>query len=242
MHPFKLLIFLFPILFFSCKKENMLDCVKRAGSDTWETRIVPPFTRLKIQDQVNVFITQGNTQEVKVEAGKNLISLVRTEVNYDVLSIKDDNKCNWSRSYKNKINVYVTVPKLTHINFDGSGQVKSLNTITGDMIDVLTNSAGDMELTLDMYEVISHLHGSTDMILHGKSNLHGIWHSGEGYLRCSDLKTDVTWTYLIGAGNEYLNAKDQLSATLKGIGDVYYSGNPTVNSTATSSGKLIHQR
>ncbi|MFH1005754.1 MAG: head GIN domain-containing protein [Bacteroidota bacterium] len=231
----------FPFFLFSCNKENCWDCIKRAGKVTTEVRVVPPFTKLKIRDNVNVFITQGNSQEIKVEAGKNLISLVSTKVSNDELLIQNNNKCNWSRSYKNNLNVYVTVTQLTHIYFDGSGQIKSTNTIVGNSLDVLTNTAGDVELTIDMHSVISHLHSSADITLHGKSDYHGIFHGGEGFLKCEDLQTFTTWTMVRGTGNEYLNVKNQLVAFLEWTGDIYYSGNPVVDSKISGSGKLIHQ-
>ena len=88
---------------YSCSKENRWDCIKRTGKPAIETRTLPPFTKIYLKDNIDLFIKQGITEEVKIEAGSNLISLIKTEVDSGILHISNDNRCNWARSYKNGV-------------------------------------------------------------------------------------------------------------------------------------------
>ncbi|MBI4929738.1 MAG: DUF2807 domain-containing protein [Bacteroidetes bacterium] len=214
--------------------------LKRTGEKTSVIRELPPFTKIYLKDNVNVFITQGNLQEVKVEGGENLIPLVKTEVINGELHIDNDNKCNWSRSYKKgTLTVYVTIPSLRYISHHGSGKISSNGIISCDTLDILTNESGDVELWLNAHVVFNHLGTTSDVTLHGTSSLMGIYHTGEGYLHCEDLETDFTWSYSKASGNEYLNAKQSLALTIDWEGDVYYSGNPAASVKGTGNGKLI---
>ena len=235
-------IALLSVIFFSCNKESRWDCIKRTGKTSTDIRSLPPFTKIIAEDNVNVFITQGNIQEVKVEAGNNLISLIKTEVDAGTLRIQNNNQCNWARSYKNgTINVYLILPTLVHISHFGSGQIKSNGTITSDTLTILTRESGDVELTINTYMVLTQVHSTSDVTLHGKSSLHGNFHIGAGFLHCENLQTDCGWYYSKASGNEYLNVKNCMGVTIDWVGNIYYSGNPTIEVNGTGEGKLIHQ-
>ncbi|MDQ3046695.1 MAG: DUF2807 domain-containing protein, partial [Bacteroidota bacterium] len=98
-------IFLITFLwsFPSCKKENMCDCIKRTGSVIFETRELPPFDKVYVENNLNVFITQDSVFEVKVEAGKNIVPLIKLEVVDGTLYCRNKNRCSWARSYKNPL-------------------------------------------------------------------------------------------------------------------------------------------
>jgi len=227
----------------ACKKENRWDCIKRTGEQTTDTRVLAPFTNIFLKDNIDVFITQGAVQEVKIIAGKNLVSLVKTEVVNGELHISNENKCNWARSYKKGvIQVYITLPTLNYIEHDGSGQVKSQNTISCYNISVMTKESGDVELSLDASTVYLQCLGSSDITLHGRASNLGVYHISEGYIHCEDFPVDVAWTGSFASGNEYLNVHSSLGATIGWVGDIYYTGNPpAIEEKGNGKGRLIPQ-
>lgn len=237
-------LFFFILIIWSCNKESRWDCIKRTGTISNDLRILPPFAKIYLNDNVNIFIKQGIQQEVKIEAGKNLISLIKTEVVNNELFIKNNNRCNWARSYKNgDINVYITMPVLRCITHYGSGNIKSLDTIVCDTLEMLTRESGDIDLTINANIVFSRLHGTSDITLRGKSHLQGIFHMGEGFLHFEDLETQDTWSHSKASGNQYLNAKNNLSVRLDWVGNIYYVGNPTItiSDIGKGTGKVIQQ-
>jgi len=227
---------------YSCNKENRWDCVKRTGQNTTEIRTLPPFDKIYLKDNIDVFIVQGNTPEVKIEAGSNLISLIKTEVDSGVLRITNDNRCNWARAYKNgTINVYITMPVLRFLWHFGSGFLQSKDTIACDTLDIWAHQTGNVDLIVNANIIYTNMHTTADVTLRGRSAVLGNWHVGEGYLHCADLLTDIMWTETRASGDEYFNVKTDLAATIGWIGNIYYSGNPHITLKGEGKGKLIQQ-
>lgn len=235
-------IFAFVLSGIACRKENRGDCFKRTGDIITETRSVSGFDKIFVEDNVNVFITQDSVFEVKVEAGENLIPLIKTELTDGELRIKNDNRCNWTRSYKPQVNVYLKMPVVKYITSDGVGTIKSTNTITTPSFDYRLMNLGDIELTVSNQEVIGHMHGAGDIYLHGTTNHHACNIVGNGFIRASDLRTSYTWISSTTSGNVYVRASDLLQVLIHGNGDVIYYGQPsTVEYEITGTGKLIAQ-
>jgi hypothetical protein len=226
----------------SCKKENRWDLVKRTGDIVTETRTVAPFKKIYLEDNVNVFITQDSVFEVKVEAGENLISLIKTEVRDSQIFISNDNKYNWTRSYKPKVNVYLRMPEIKFITSDGTGKIQSLNTITTPSFDYRLKDIGDIELTVNNHDVLGHMHGPGDVYLHGATYHHACHIVGNGFIHAEDLTTSYTWMYTNTSGNIYMRVQGLLQLTLDGSGDIIYTGHPgTVETITRGTGKIIAQ-
>ncbi|HEY4798930.1 MAG TPA: head GIN domain-containing protein [Bacteroidia bacterium] len=229
-------------LFISCSKENRWDCIKRTGEKSSQQRILPPFNKIFMKDNIDVYITQGPVQDVRVEAGKNLVSLIKTEVSDGMLTLKNDNKCNWMRNYKNgTISVYITMPQIRYVYNYGSGEIKGTNSLSCDTLDILTNESGDVEFSLTARVVFLHLNSTSDVTLHGTAPILGISHEGEGYLYCNDLLTNITWSHSHASGNEYLNVQNGLYVTIDWAGNIYYTGNPTTELKGNGIGQLIKE-
>lgn len=227
------------LLFAACKKENACDCIKRTGPITTQKRELSGFDKIIVHDNIHVFITQDSNFEVIVEAGKNLRGLITTEVSDGTLVIKNKNRCNWTRSYKEPINVYIKMPVIKYITSEGTGNIKSLNTITTNTFDVRTKNSGNIELTVNNTLVISHMHGAGDLTLHGYTKEHACDIGGTAFLRCRDLQTESTSIHTFTTGQCYVQASNSLLCIIDKIGDVYCYGNPTtINKTVRGTGKL----
>jgi hypothetical protein len=227
------------LLFGGCKKENRCDCIKRTGTIITDTRSVPFFDKITAEGNVKVYITQDSIQEVKVQAGEHLISLIETEVVDGTLFIRNKNRCNWTRSYKNPLNVYITLPKLKYLTSDGTGDITSLNTLTTDTMDVQTKNSGNIELTINNSEIRTHMHGGGDVTLHGSTQEHDISIGGTAYLYCQDLHTSYTYLHAFTIGLCYVNVTNLFICQLDDIGDVYCYGNPSdIQKTVDGKGKI----
>lgn len=246
MHVIKNLSLLFvviQVLFcFSCKKENCFDCIKRTGKIEKENRLLNGFNRIIVNNDVNVFITQDSIFEVVVEAGKNIIPLIVTEVSDSTLVIKNNNRCKWTRSYNKPLNVYVKMPFVKYITSFSSGKITSLNTITTNMFNIEIRSSGDIELTVDNNTILSEVRNVGDLYLHGKTLNHNCNIHDNSFLYSQDLMTDYTQITTYSTGNCYINVANQLDYTILAIGDIYCSEKPTIiNKTDTGKGKIYFE-
>lgn len=242
-HRFALAASLITGLFLnSCKEENMCDCIKRTGDIITETRDLKNFTDITVEDNLNVYITQDTVFEVKIEAGENIVPLIKAEVSDGVLKLRNDNRCNWTRSYDKPFNVYVKMPVIGYILSNGTGNITSVNTITTPTIDLETKSSGDIEFTVNNTKVTSHMFGYGDIHLHGNTVEHACSIGGDGFLYASDLQSTETWLRTYTNGLCYVRAQNKLTVIIDKDGDVYCYGNPPIiNKTQNGSGNLIMQ-
>ena len=235
-------LLLIPLFFFiACKKENMLDLFKRTGKIVKETRIVSHVRNFSAgKGKINCFFTRDTVFKVEVEAGKNLIDLIKTEVIGDTLFITNHNRCNFSRSYKPQINIYISTPDLRKIIQRGAGTIKSTNTIKGDSLFLETWSSGDVYVDLDCDYLKTHVHNSTAVYATGSARSHDayMWHNSTFF--GDNLNTDYTSVYDNTTGNFYCNANIRISATMRLNGDIIYSGNPAISvDYSGGTGKII---
>jgi putative autotransporter adhesin-like protein len=235
----RFLVFISSVLFLfaSCKKENRCDCIKRTGDIITVTRDLKKFDRLFVEQNVNVFIIQDTVTEVKVEAGENIEPLIQTVVEDGILIIRNKNRCNWSRSYKKPLNVYIKTPGLKYIHSNGTGNIKSVNTITVDSFDVRIENSGNIELTVNSGQVISHIYGAGDLTLHGTSSEHLCSIGGASFLYASDLTTNYTWIQSFTLGLCYVKTSGLLTYRIDDKGDIYCYGHPTTVQKISNQGK-----
>jgi len=216
------------------------DCFKSTGEIVFEDRGVQSFTQIETHNNVNVIITQGAFSSVTIEAGKNLIGKVTTVVQGDSLVIRNENKCNWIRSYKYDINAYVTVKNLRRIDHQGFGRISSSNTVNAITLYISNHNNGDVELDLNVGYLYTDMHKTGDVILKGTAGGHEVYSSGNNWLRCASLETGYTAVQSVTTGDCYVKASDSLKAGIYSLGSIYYSGNPQkITSTIEGSGELI---
>ncbi|HTB05411.1 MAG TPA: DUF2807 domain-containing protein [Bacteroidia bacterium] len=225
----------------SCKKA--CNCVESTGEPTEQTVTVPYFEQINAYNNINVFISMGSPEQVQIQGGKNLLSNVSAEVSNGVLILKNNNICNWLRSYaKSAINVYITMPRITYITSSGVGTIQSTDTLTTDTIQVTTSNTGNINLTLNNQLIEGHLFGSSDLSLAGKSHQFLCSYvGGTGSLYCNNLTTGYTFFSDNTTGDCYIGTTNLFDIVISQIGNVYYLGNPTIHPTITGSGQLIHE-
>ncbi|PWL29329.1 head GIN domain-containing protein [uncultured Roseivirga sp.] len=216
--------------------------VSLAWAQGKETRDVGNFDYISMSISGKVYVTQGNKNEVIVEADRDDMENIRTEVRGGRLSISTKSKggwFSWGDGLDGKVNIYVTVKELTGVNVSGSGDVISRNTIKVDMFEASISGSGDIEIELDARAVQSKITGSGNIELSGSAQRAKLGISGSGKYYAEDLKVDDYEVSISGSGRAAINTNGELDVRISGSGSVYYSGNPTgVNTNVSGSGRV----
>ena len=232
------------LLLASCKKENMCDCLKGTGGEETEIRNISGFAKIKLYNNVDLVIRHGKPYGCKVIAGSHLIDKITTETDGEFLVIRNNNKCNWVRSFQNKYTVEVSLPSLQYIYYAGSGNISSADTIheTIFSMDGWTCS-GSVNLLLNTGTSWLTLHtGTADLKVSGNSGVSYVYNSGSGPMDCSKLETG--YTYVTNAGTNDLSVwvTKELGARIMLQGDIYYLGSPyKIEKDIAGKGSLIHR-
>lgn len=117
-----LIFFIAIVLLVSCKKAEERACIKNAGGKTTLELALPDFEKLHIGPKLEVVLIQDTVNKLVIEGRKNLVNLITADINEDgYLVIKNNNKCDFIRSYKNnKITLKVHFVQLYRLHFEGT--------------------------------------------------------------------------------------------------------------------------
>lgn len=229
--------------FFSCGKDS--SCLKSTGKKSVDFRtITSEIEHIILKNDVDLVITQDSVASVRVEGGENVLPFVRVRQKGNTLEIKDDNKCNFLRSYKKDITVYLSLPTLKSIDYTGHGKITSTHVLQLDTFFFETrNGTGSIRLLLDAKKVSVLQHtGPSDITLVGKANEVFLFSSGGGWFFCKDFVGKQVHINQDGTGDIITNATETLLIELTSIGNIDYYGNPIVTiSTNSGRGKLRHK-
>jgi hypothetical protein len=217
-------------------------CLQGAGEVTTETRTAAPFTEIALYNRVNVVLIQDTVNSIQVEAGRHLLSGIETSIENNVLTIADNNTCNWARDLDTRIKVFIHAANLQKINYYGSGDVTSANTLQAEKLAIDSwEGVGSFKLDLAVQHCDVILRkNNTDVTLSGNCDFAYVYCGDQGKadlrnLVCNQVSVDHKGIY-----DTYVNAKDSLAANVLYKGNVYYKGHPPVmQAVCTNTGKMI---
>lgn len=213
------------------------ESIRGTGDIVEENRDISNFQSLLTEGSINVKIIPGDRYALKIVGDDNIIPYVVTEIREDELSIHYQDRVSISNAHTH---VEVTVPFLNKIKTSGSGDISSEGTITNNkMIEISSAGSGDIQLSVNSPAVKIVGAGSGDFELSGETRDLNYSGSGSGDLNCRALKAENAKISIRGSGNVNVFASNTLSANIAGSGNVFYWGNPSLQSVnVAGSGKM----
>ena len=205
------------VAFSSCTRDR----VTGNGSITTQDRPVSNFTKITAKGSTDAFIVKGNTFKVQVKGSDNLVPYFETRVVNGTLNLGFENDVNVRHD---DIQVFVTMPVLTGLKTQGSGNISASGNFT-DNADFETVIAGSGNITIEQGSARNF---STD--ISGSGDVHAFGFNAEN----ANIKVS-------GSGNSRITASNQLDVRIAGSGNVYYKGSPQVSVKISGSGSVIKQ-
>lgn len=177
------------------------------GNVKKENREVSAFNAIKLNGVFNVFLKQGDELKLIIEADDNILPVIKSNVENDVLIIKTKKLSSIKKS--TKTNVYITFKDINQIDFSGVGDLNCEFPIKLTKLSINNHGVGNINLTGSCNEVV-------------------IKNAGVGNINTSKLtakKMDVSNS---GVGNVDIYVTDELKLTNSGIGNIYYGGGASI--------------
>lgn len=214
-------------------------CFKSTGKIITEERLIESSIRnIYLEDEIELVLTQSDNPYLSVEAGENLLPYIETIIEGDKITIRNNNTCNFLRSYKNKIQVNLSTKSLRYISYSGTENISATNTIVVDTLEIETIGVGDIIMDVDiddMLNVFQH-EGPSDFYLSGESTNSYLYSRGKGWFYLQDLTSQSAFINHNGTGDFNLKVIDDLFIDLYSIGNVGYYGSPTNVSIGVKEG------
>jgi hypothetical protein len=205
-----------------------------------EDRHLSGFNAVSVAGSFDVYITQGSTESVKVEAASDVIDRIVTEVEGGVLKIyiKNNNGFNWSWGNKKMI-VYVSIKDVNAVSLTGSGDVYFKNGLRAPSLKLKLTGSGDLTGKVDVKSLESSVSGSGDITVSGRAENSSVSVVGSGDFTGQNLTTTNTTVKVAGSGDARVNAADKIDASVVGSGDVHYTGAAkNISSSKAGSGSV----
>ncbi|MDQ7947984.1 MAG: DUF2807 domain-containing protein [Pedobacter sp.] len=202
------------LLFTSCGKDSL----RADGQLITETRNPGVFHSIEASGSNKVYITYGNEFKIELKGSANLIPFFGTNVVSKVLHLS----YNRHHIEHDDIEIYVTMPTMQALSFEGSGDVEisgAFPAITALHIEL--EGSGQLKARQE-FEV-----GHAALKLKGSNKID-----------LSRVKVKDADIELSGSGEARLNILQQLNAEINGSGTIYYQGSPSVNTKINGNGKV----
>ena len=235
-------------LMLSCAKDNAPNCIQTAGDLTIIEQNIDPFDRILVNENIELILLQGSEHKLKIESGKHLIPDVNYTIdNNGLLTLNDNNQCNWVRNYT-PTKIFVTTPNLKEIRSNTQYTIKSEGILGFPNLKLISEnfnedniSSGDFNLIVqnESISVISNnisqffISGSTDTLFVG-------FYSGTTAFFGANLLAQDVEIFHRSSHDITVNPVQSLSGVLRSTGNlISVNEPPNVDVSELYTGSLI---
>ncbi len=207
------------------------------------------FHSIELTDNFILEIVKGESREITIEGESNLLPYVLTEVERSKLIIR--RKDNFNLISRKPIKIQVTTPSVFTLNNIGKGTIKldtldisklTVNNINGSIIVakdlnieelVITSEGGATSEIHGTFSSVSLRQiGSGNCFVFGESETINLIQEGSGIIDALNLSVKNADLFLFGSGVIYCHITDTINVTAKGVGRIYFKGDPVINNNS----------
>ena len=193
------------------------------------------FNAIKVQQGINLYLTQGNSIKINVEADENIIDLLITEVKDNVLKVYFEKNV-----YKAKArNVYLTANEISSIRTSSGAHVKSENTLQVSSLILHSSSGSSIKIYVNADKIDSSTSSGADIDIYGKTQFISAKASSGSSIDADELESVDAYAKASSGANIDLNVSGKLTAKASSGGDIDYEGSPSDVNKDTSSGGRV---
>ncbi|KJD35397.1 lipoprotein [Tamlana sedimentorum] len=238
------------LLIFACNSENANNCFQKSGDVVEHEFVVEDFTKIWVNRDVELILTEGATQSVQVETGKNLLNDVTAVVVDGELVLTDNNSCNYVRDY-GVTKFYVTAPNITEIRSSTQYEIRSNGVLTYPSLSIYSEDfnepdtflSGEFYLEVDNNSLRLVFNGLSNCFVSGKTNSMNLtFAAGTSRFEGRDLAAQNVVIWNRSSNDMVLNPIQSLRGKISGTGDVILVNTPPIVEVEQQyTGRLIYE-
>lgn len=199
---------------------------------------------IKVNGVVDVHIKMSDSENVRYvfnnKQFKNKSTFEDGELKMNFPSNKRGFKLFGTSNYK--VQAYVSVKRLSHIQMNGVGTVKTEGLLETDQIKVVNKGTGSMKLQLDAIKIKGYNAGVGSLRLSGSADTASLSNKGVGSLDAEKLIVQVLDGKNDGIGSMEVYAEKEIKLRNSGVGSLHYSGSAQVISSRSEGIGSISKR
>lgn len=191
-----------------------LNAVEGNGVELRQERNVDDFREVRLLGTGDLLVTSGVDTAVAITCDENLVPLIRTEVDGDVLKIFPEEPI---------------APEVDLVIEVGTPSIRSVSCA----------GAGSMEVRgIDEDDFNAGLSGAGKVELYGRADRLEVDVSGVGSVEAEELVAREAIVRVSGVGKAHVNGTERVDARVSGVGKVTYLGNPEVEERVSGLGQI----
>jgi len=207
---------------------------KGNGKVVKEERNVSGFTSLEVSGAFQVFLYQGKSEALTVEADENLMQYIKTEVKGDRLKIYTDEDIRKAT----KLNIYLTFEELEMIDISGAVTITGEGLMEFSELDLEGSGASEILLNINVDQLNADFSGASEIELIGSAKNVSFDFSGASSIDAYEFVISHCELDVSGASDARLNVSGNLEVDISGAASVRYKGSPHVSSDISGAGSL----
>jgi len=245
----KLLYILTVLIIFACDSEDANDCWQKSGDIINREVETEPFTKILVNENIEMILKEGPGQKIVVETGENLLNDIVVEVIEGELILTNNNSCNYVRDYTST-KIYVTAPNITEIRSSTQFDISSDGVLTyPDLIIYSEDFREAYQTTGNFYLEINNesfrlvFNNLSNCFISGSTNNLNInFAAGNCRFEGENLLAGTINVYHRGSNDIIVHPVESITGNLYGTGDLILVNQPeTVEVEQHYKGKIIYQ-
>ena len=196
------------------------------GNNITEERSIGNFTKIDIGGAFTVYLTQGNSVQLKVEADQEEIKNIITEVVGSTLKIYTDS--HWKANF-HEMTIYLTFKELEFMDFSGAVEVESQGLLTFAYLGMDVSGAAEIDLHMKADKFEAEFSGASEVDLSGSCGSGSLELSGASEFDAEELEFGDLHIEVSGASDVKVWATGNLYIDASGASSIRYKGNAKVS-------------
>ncbi len=216
------------VIIASCSSRSSSDSME-AGDSITEQRDLSGVSELKITGIINLYLSQGDQESIRIEGEEKAISLLEVTQTGSRLEIgyKDEDQVK-TIFEEFTPDIYLTISDLSNLSFEGVGNIETKSKFQVKDLSINGNGIGKIDLEVNAESISANFNMMGNIVLRGDVGIISLQNEGMGKIDASQLISKKMTLNTSGIGKVDVFCEEELSITVNGIGAVNYSGNPKV--------------
>ncbi|OFY37415.1 MAG: hypothetical protein A2W91_14990 [Bacteroidetes bacterium GWF2_38_335] len=230
--------FLLILICVSCSHDEDTSCFMSWGNESYLSQDLNSFDTIEVNDLFVVRFYHSDDHKIVIRGGENVIKGIDCQSDGHTLVIKNQNVCNWLRTYKKDITLEIYSPEIKKIILNGESDLYCEDTLETDTFFLMVyGEITKTDLKLKTNHCILKINAGTGKFtFRGKSRSSYVYSHGTSFIYQSDLQTEYSHLVNYSTGDIFVNTTGSLFVEYNDRGNIYYKGNPGEVIVAGSSG------
>lgn len=186
--------------------------------------VTESFSKIEVSRGLNVYLSQGATESISVEADDNLLNIIETNINNGILKVTARENI----SHASSRNIYVTAKDIQSIETSSGSDLETTNTIQTNHLELSTSSGSDLDVKIEAHSISAHSSSGSDLDLEGHVNEFSATASSGSSIDAEKLVAVNSHVKASSGSGITVNTQKKLTAKASSGGDVTYIGHPEI--------------